>query len=371
MQVRTRKYKFKDSNFIHKTFFSWYSDYRYSYNKATWISNESTCNYTGYELTNLIVPTIQGVNDHIPWINKTPSALRQQAVQLFASNKQGCFTNLKNKNTTHFTTPFMKKNSRWCINLPSNCIKSIRNKYIKIFNGTTNDFKFRLTKELPKSYIGKKLPFQHKIYFDGLNFWLLLVEEIPEKISKKGICSVDPGIRKLATVYSNKTFRYFGKKEYIHLKKIVKKIEIAQSKKNKKLKLFLENKKKKILTNLYHQISNYLLKKFNSILIPTLDIKQLLRKGKNNRWYNKMILSMGVLTFLENLKTKSSLYINSTIYSNSVEHYSSKLCSRCCTINFKKNESEIFSCSNVNCKLIKDRDYNAAKNIYFMNKHLV
>jgi len=369
MQIRTRKYKFKHSDFIRKILFEWYSDYRYSYNKATWISNESTCFYSGYNLINLIVPTKQSVNDHIPWINKTPSALRQNAVLQFDSNKKACFKNLKNKNITHFTTPFMKKNSRWCINLPAGCIRSIKNKYIKIFPTKTKDYKFRLTKELPDSYIGKKLPFQHKIYFDGLNFWLLLVEEIPEKNSKKGICSVDPGIRKLVTVYSNKTFKYFGKKEYLNLKKIVKKIE--KSKKNKRLKLFLENKKKKILTNLYHQISNYLLKNFNSILIPTLNVKQLLKLKKINRWYNKMILSMGVLTFLENLKTKSSLYTNSTIYSNSVEHYSSKMCSRCCTINFKKNESEIFSCSNFNCKLIEDRDYNAAKNIYFMNKHLV
>ena len=81
-----------------------------------------------------------------------------------------------------------------------------------MFPTKTKDYKFRLSKELPNSYLGKKLPFQHKIYYDGLNFWLLLVEEIPEKISKKGICSVDPGIRKLATVYSNKTFRYFGKR---------------------------------------------------------------------------------------------------------------------------------------------------------------
>lgn len=85
MQLRIRKYKFKHSkfkhsNFIHKTFFDWYSDYRYSYNKVSWISKESTCNYSGYELTNLIVPTIQGVNNHIPWINKTPSNIRQQAV---------------------------------------------------------------------------------------------------------------------------------------------------------------------------------------------------------------------------------------------------------------------------------------------------
>ena len=84
-----------------------------------------------------------------------------------------------------------------------------------------------------------------------------------------------------------------------------------------------------------------------------------------------MILSMGVLSALENLKTKSFLYTNSTIYFNSIEHYSSKLCSRCCIINFKKNHSKIFYCNNVNCKLIEDRDYNAAKNIYFMNKHLV
>ena len=98
MQVRTRKYKFKHSNFIYKTFFDWYSDYRYSYNKAAWISNESTCSYSGYELTNLIVPTVQGVNNHIPWINKTPSHLRQQAIQQFDSNKKSCFSNLKNKN---------------------------------------------------------------------------------------------------------------------------------------------------------------------------------------------------------------------------------------------------------------------------------
>lgn len=50
MQVRTRKYKFKHSNFIYKTFFDWYSDYRYSYNKAAWISNESSCSYSGYNL---------------------------------------------------------------------------------------------------------------------------------------------------------------------------------------------------------------------------------------------------------------------------------------------------------------------------------
>ncbi len=68
------------------------------------------------------------------------------------------------------------------------------------------------------------------------------------------------------------------------------------------------------------------------------------------------------------MKAKGELY-NSNIHTENVhEMYSSRMCSNCRYIN-KKSSLEIKECRE--CKIVIDRDINASKNIYYINKHMV
>jgi transposase len=103
--------------------------------------------------------------------------------------------------------------------------------------------------------------------------------------------------------------------------------------------------------------------------VPKLDVKRLVEKS-NSREYNKAMLRLSLCEFIELLKTKGEIY-NTRIITDSDgvhERYSSRICSRCKFIN-PKSGSELKKC--VNCSLQIDRDINGAKNIYFMNKHLI
>ena len=105
------------------------------------------------------------------------------------------------------------------------------------------------------------------------------------------------------------------------------------------------------------------------MILPELSISELVKKT-NSREYRKQLLRMKLSEFNSLLKNKGELY-NVNIVSNKDgvhERYSSRMCSRCCFIN-PKTSDEWKICRN--CNLQIDRDVNGAKNIYFINRHLL
>lgn len=383
MCLRTWKIKIKNPKIIKPVFDKWFFDYKYSYNKCNMIINESTSYYSDYELRNMIIP--KNVNAHIPWILETPKDIRAGAVFENCKNYKSAFTNLRNKNIKFFKMGYMKKRKKrnsYCFDIPGSALQVIQtnNKYdnckrLKIYSSYTNDYIFHLSERIPQQCINNRtscLLKEHKIYYNGENYYLLLaIEREPIDINcRKKTVAIDLGVRKLATTWDNQGVSYnFGNRKSIQIKHLLLKKNKYQSHNNTKEMNKIEIRIKNLINELHHKTSTFLCHRYSKIIIPELDVRGLIEK-KFGKEYNKAILRMKIRSFISLLKTKGEIY-KTSIYGTQEgvhEMYSSRLCSACKYIN-PKCSNEIKKCNK--CGIIIDRDINASKNIYFMNKHLI
>ena len=352
MPIRTFKIKLKKTKELQIIFTKWYYDYKYTYNKSINIINESTCFYSKLDLKNLIVP--ESSNSRIPCVLETPKDIRAEACFEASKNLDVCISNVKSQHIKHFILGFKKKKKlSYCFGLPGSAIKVNSNKCITIYPTYTNSLQIYLSEKLSNDVIDSTnhLKSSHKIYFNGKDYYLLLSFEKPLKVieKKQKIIAVDLGVRKMATTWDIKGNSYnFGNKYQMN------NIEIR-----------LKNLQKE----LHHNTSTFLCKKYKNIIIPKLNVRELVNKS-NSKEYNKAMLRLSLCEFIELLKVKGEIY-NTRIITDTDgvhERYSSMMCSRCKFIN-PKCKNEIKVCNN--CNLVIDRDINGAKNIYFMNKHLL
>lgn len=176
--------------------------------------------------------------------------------------------------------------------------------------------------------------------------------------------SMDPGIRKFLTGLSNKHIIEIGTNIFNiivrHLNFIDKVANNNELYELKKKKLIAKTWKKiKNKVNDYHwKIINYLVNNYGHIIIGNFSTKSMCetdigpiikRVGSNLRFY----------VFKQRLQYKC--YLNGIKYTEIDEYCTSKCCSNCG--NFKKNlgPNKTYNC--IKCKLVIDRDINAAKNI--------
>lgn len=378
MVLRTWKIKLKNTKLLQPIFQKWFHDYKYSYNKSNWLTNDTTCYYSDLDLRNLITP--KEVNQHIPWILETPKDIRSEAVFENYKNWKSSFTNLKNKNITHFQMGYMKKRStknRYCFGLPGSAIEVFNFKHkcdrkrIRIYTSYTNKFIIHLSKAIPKECINDKgyLLKEHKIYFNGESFYLLLVvdRQLIKITDRQKVTACDPGVRKLITTWNQKESFSFGNRKTKQIKHLLLKRDQYQSTNNKKNYNKIEIRIKNLTDELHHKTSTFLCKNYTNIILPELDVKRLIKKTPNKE-YRKAMLRMRIKSFNNLLKTKAELYNSNLIMENVTEAYSSRMCSGCLFIN-KKCSNPIKICERCNLRI--DRDINGAKNIYFMNKHLL
>jgi transposase len=381
---RTYKIKITNVDNYKEQFQKWFHDYRYAYNKANWIVNESSCTYSKLQLRNLITPKI--VNSAIPWFLDTPKDIRAEAVFEYIKNRKAAFTNLKNKNIKYFKLGYMKKRNkkyRYCFGLPGSAIHVIQtnNQYnrksIKIYNSYTDNYEFHLSEQIPENLLTdkSKLISSHKIQCIGNNYYLLLVFEKPIIVieNRRRLTASDPGIRKFQTTWDIRGKSYtFGYRKSKQIMDLLKKRDKYQGKKNKwgmiqyhKIETKIEN----LITEMHHHCSTFLCKRYRNIIIPKLDVKNLVKQSFG-KMYKKSLLRLSHGKFLQQLKAKAKIY-NTNMYSEQEgvhERYSSRQCSSCLYIN-EKSSDELKKCKK--CKLEIDRDINGAKNIYFYNNHLL
>lgn len=374
MPIRTYKIKLKHTKDIRNIFKKWYFDYKYSYNKSIWMINESTSFYSKLDLKNIIVP--ESASSRIPWVLETPKDIRAEACFEASKNLDVCISNLKNKHINYFKLWYKTKRkmqNSYCFGLPGSSIKVNHSKSITIYPTYTNSQEIFLSEKLSEYVIDstKHLKSSHKIYFNGKDFYLLLSFEKPLiNIKRQKVVAIDLGVRKMATSWSCNGDSYnFGNRKTIQIKDLLLKKSYYQKYGNIKEMNKIEVRLKNLQKQLHHSTSTFLCKRYRNIIIPKLNVKSLVEKS-NSKEYNKAMLRLSLCEFIEHLKAKGEIY-NTRIITDSDgvhERYSSRLCSRCKFINPKSGD-EIKKCTN--CNLEIDRDINGAKNIYFMNKHLV
>lgn len=189
---------------------------------------------------------------------------------------------------------------------------------------------------------------------------------------KKNLISMDPGVKTFMTGISNEEIIKIGDGIDQRLKYYVQKIYRVKTLKNISVKhrklilIRLRRKLKNIVTELHWKTIKYLTENYKTILIGDLSAKSATsrkKKGANKR-NKEMLLSISLFQFKQRLQYKCKL--NGCLYSEVDEHYTSQACS-CCGQRYDIKASRVYSCKN--CKMVTDRDVNAAKNIFF--SHLI
>lgn len=296
----------------------------------------------------------------------THKDIRANAVKRVCDAYKTGFSNLKKGNIKFFNMKFKKKSeSRQTIELDPCCI-SMKNGIIKILPGTfKNDSILKISKRNKKKH--KNLCIENNVDLQRHKgeYYLYIISKITKVEKEKEfdtVCGVDPGVRTFATVHTNSKTKTTIT-EYIHrtdlLKKLNKKLVILKEKYHRKKQYNkIEKKKTDIVDSLHWSFINDLLKKNDVIYFGDIKSHDIVKDGKNktlNRNFND--LKFHVLK--ERLKYKNSIYKKHLFLIP--EHYTTKCCSNCGTINNNVGSNEVFNC--LSCGLKTGRDINSSKNI--------
>jgi putative transposase len=300
------------------------------------------------------------INDKVITINKH---ILDYAINDSLNRYQSCLTNLKNGNISYFRLRYLKqtkknkilKIEKWLFKKNGFCVPTLGEIKMPGFN-----------------FLENILTTATIHYLNG-EFSLLIKYKVANKPNQSGYkdntISLDPGIRKAFTGYSNNKIIKIGSV----IKKFVKRkiIKIDKIMNNKDI----SKKRRQIITNkIYKKIKNkikdfhwktidYLTKNFKTILIGNFSTKSVNEK-KDVSNLEKRIRSMyGFYEFKEKLKYKCK-YTN-TKYKEIDEAYTSKCCCGCSNFNAKFKDAEIYNCKV--CKRVIDRDINGAINILINN----
>ena len=198
-------------------------------------------------------------------------------------------------------------------------------------------------------------------YYAHITVKYEVCEKTITDVNTQNIVGLDFKIGNIFIASDNSTPNYSSSyyQHLNHLRKLEKALKFKSfgsiSRKNHIIKIINIHKKiKNTRRDLLHKISNYLCNKYSSVIIESLNLKDISQKLRNGT--NTYDTSYGNFTKMLSYKVKEYLIKIDKWFA------SSKLCSNC---NRKKHNltlnDRIYICDN--CGLIIDRDLNAAINI--------
>ena len=304
-----------------------------------------------------------------------PSSVRKGAIYEAKANLEACFTNLKNKNIKSFTTPYRtKKNEQlrgWSFSLEKNNIFKEKDS-LSIFPTMLDNMRYYSTKQLHKLIPKNKPEMDCKIQKNKYGEYFLIIPYVCERLkppSKEIFNPVacDTGVRKFITTYApnNKESFMIGNRfsttlmnELVQLDSMISKYN---KEKNKELKKQIIKKRKKIdnlKSELHFQVSNFLSKRYDMVMIPKLESNSLCLKA-TRRLKTKTVralLNAGHCRFFDTLKDKC--WQNGCKFLHVREEYTSQTCPCCGSLN---KCQEVYHCKH--CDFKHDRDIVGALNI--------
>jgi putative transposase len=278
---------------------------------------------------------------------------------------KSAYSNYKEKNIKNFDIKDLSKSRRRknLIIEPQSISKNKNAFFIKTL-GEVNS-------TLPLDKIKKNSILQYDSYKN--NFIIISPIDIEKKVTLKQHkkCGIDIGVRTFLTVYSPEYCYEIGTNTNNIIDRMNKRLDnIKSSKDTNKIsekkfnKVFLKysDKLKNLIIDLHNKSSRFLLKQFENINIGKVSIKQMI----SNLTGNLREQVKRRLTALSHYKFRMKLHQMKVKYNNKIneidEYNTSKKCCNC--MNIKKNlgGNKIYKCNK--CKIIIDRDINAAINIY-------
>ena len=366
--LRARKIRLYPSIKQKKILNEWICTSRYVYNRALSSVKTGINKMNWMELRNQFVTAKN--NDKIEsWELNTPKDIRAGAIRDLNKAYNSAMSNLKRQNIKEFKLGYRKKKIPFSIEIPKSAI-SVDGYNVFLYKRFIQD-KIRTGKD--KSIIGLPVEYDCRLKNEN-NKWFLYVPykaHMDHRKPKYEICSLDPGVRKFQTVYSeNKVIKIELKKELLN--KLYNKLDKYKSlRSNKKIKnthitrrINKTNFKiSNLINDMHYQLINELVTTYSYILLPSFESQDMMRRNKISI-VNRRMNTLKHYMFQQRLKNKCELmkYSNMRICT---EEYTSQTCGVCGVLNKELKTSETFNCKK--CKLIIDRDINGARNIYIKN----
>ncbi len=298
------------------------------------------------------------------WAKEMPSHLIDYAI-FAAANAYKSNMAKKNINKNHkFTLSFKKKDNKETINIEK-CFFG-KNKNAIFISYLGNHIKSSVSfKDLPK----KDATLTYNRVTDR---WYLRIPIIAKKQKpcKKGICALDPGERTFMTLYSPDNVVMLGDTVSTELMKMCKccdKIKSHMTKANHKKKIALRKalhrkieKIKNKRDELHWKVTNYLTKNYNQIFLPPFETVRVARNLSHE--VSRRLYNLSHYTFRQRLIYKcQERGVNLCLLG---EEHTTVTCTCCGSYNYV-GRSKTYKCSK--CKLVIDRDVNAARNIFIKN----
>lgn len=203
-----------------------------------------------------------------------------------------------------------------------------------------------------------------KLEYDGTYYYLIVnttIKEKKEKKQKHKIISIDPGVKTFATCYDPDGEIVIFNRNKDLINKLKQKIDdLKYYGKNNRYILKTHRKIKNIIDDVHWRMITYLMKNYNTIILPTFESQGMVN-GSKRRQLNRELMILSHYKFRQRLNYKARMYENTAVIATT-EEYTTKTCGKCGLLNDKiKLGDGIFYCKN--CDLTMDRDYNAARNI--------
>lgn len=228
-----------------------------------------------------------------------------------------------------------------------------------------------LKSSLPLNIISQNSILQYDSYKKTFIIITPKTAKYSNKVSQYNKCGIDIGVRTFLTIFSKAESYEIGTATKNTIDKINNRLDKIRSSYNKKLiskqkyqKLYnkysskLENK----ISDLHNKTANFILSRFNTIMIEKISIKNMVSnlKGNIRSITKRRLLALSHYKFKMKLKQISVKYGCKIVEVSA--YLTTKNCHNCQQTNDSLKASKLFICSN--CNLIMDRDINASINIY-------
>ena len=314
------------------------------------------------------------------WWKNVHTRLPRGASYKFTSSLNSALSNLKNGNIEGFEMKYQtKKDLTSYLHFEDNryptWIRSIKSKYwFTTFNPETGKNK---RKNIPYSKIFKEQPKGLEIIYEkATNRYFIHcpvdVDWFPKGDRRESenqadrlnseedrVISLDPGVRKFLVGYDpNGKISIIGQGACKILSERLSEVfNVKPGKKRTKRWKKIKN----MIEDLHWKVSDFLVKNYDTILLPDFRTKQMVSNKKHLTKQTKRLMSMfSFYKFKQKLMYKCSLNRKKLYIVN--ESYTSITCGECGSYN---DANEFYVCKNCNLKI--DRDVNGSRNILIKN----
>ena len=319
-------------------------------------------------MRNIFVTEKDSENSLNKWEFNTPKDIRAGAIAEMTTRLSQNVSALKSGRIQRFQMHYKRKGYSASITLAKPSIK-LNKGNVSVYSKYLTPLKLG-KRHGKKCKYGSDIECDSRMIFDGKDFYILIPKKIKVKDKEEGykVVALDPGKRVFQTGFSDTEFfeSHINTQKYEKIKDKIRLLQALWDKKDifrnpRKKILILFRKIKNLVSECHWKTANYLVKKYNDVLLPSFESQEMVKgssilkkKTKND------LLMLGHYSFKVKLKEKALEFKNFRIHDVN-ESYTSRTCSCCGFIN-DVGSRKYFECNE--CHVRHNRDVNAARNIF-------